>query len=66
MGEDIKKWQTITKDISMFTSGYSCARELLGQEVAYTQYRRMFLDTGKMEMRWLWPKPRNIFQLYKS
>lgn len=60
-GEDIKKWQTITKDISMFTSGYSCARELLGQEVAYTQYRRMFLDTGKMEMRWLWPKPETFF-----
>lgn len=58
--ESAKKWQAITKDISMFTSGYSCARELLGKELAYEQYRRMFLDTGKMEMRWLWPKPESF------
>jgi hypothetical protein len=41
----------------MFTSGYSCAREVLGQEEALKLYQRMFLETGKMEMRWLWPAP---------
>lgn len=50
-------WARITRDISMFTAGYSQARALLGQEQAFTLYRRMFLDTGRMEMRWLWPMP---------
>lgn len=53
----IRRWKNITKDISMFTSGYSCAREVLGTELAAELYGRMFLETGKMEMRWLWPKP---------
>ncbi len=51
------RWRAITKDMSMFTSGYSRAREILGKEVAFKQYRKMFLETGRMEMRWLWPKP---------
>lgn len=55
--DDTAKWQAITKDMSMFTSGYSEARDILGQTLAYELYRQMFLDTGKMEMRWLWPKP---------
>ncbi len=50
-------WQRITKDISMFTSGYRSARDTLGPSQAFQQYRQMFLDTGKMEMRWLWPNP---------
>ncbi|MEZ8026212.1 hypothetical protein [Enterovibrio norvegicus] len=48
-------WDKAVKDISMFTSGYSCARDVLGQETAFLLYRKMFLETGKMEMRWLWP-----------
>lgn len=48
-------WEKAVKDISMFTSGYSCARDVLGQETAFLLYRKMFLETGKMEMRWLWP-----------
>ncbi|WP_281544473.1 hypothetical protein [Grimontia sp. SpTr1] len=48
-------WAKAVKDISMFTSGYSCARDALGQDKAYKMYRKMFLETGKMEMRWLWP-----------
>lgn len=55
--EFTEQWQRITKDMSMFTSGYSAAREILGQDKAFELYRRMFLDTGKMEMRWLWPAP---------
>ncbi|AFJ01573.1 saccharopine dehydrogenase-like oxidoreductase [Methylophaga frappieri] len=54
------RWQAITKDVSMFTSGYSCAREVLGDKTAFSQYRKMFLETGKMEMRWLWPKPESF------
>ncbi len=56
-------WKAITKDISMFTSGYSRARDILGAEKSFEQYRVMFLDTGKMEMRWLWPKP-EIFSTF--
>lgn len=47
----------LTRDLSMFTAGYSCARDVLGQARAYPLYRRMFLDTGAMEMHWLWPAP---------
>ncbi|MEG2029863.1 MAG: hypothetical protein RR376_04340 [Janthinobacterium sp.] len=54
------QWARITRDISMFTSGYSRARELLGQNEAFALYRRMFLETGRMEMRWLWPVPEVI------
>jgi hypothetical protein len=54
------EWIAITKDMSMFTSGYSCAREVLGEDVAYKSYKSMFLETGKMEMRWLWPKPESF------
>lgn len=59
-----KTWQLITKDMSMFTSGYSNARKVLGKDKAYQLYRQMFLETGKMEMRWLWPNPEsfNIFE----
>lgn len=56
-GDHSEIWQHITKDISMFTSGYGSARDALGQAQAFAQYRQMFLDTGKMEMRWLWPNP---------
>ncbi|GGJ87002.1 saccharopine dehydrogenase NADP-binding domain-containing protein [Pseudomonas matsuisoli] len=50
-------WSRITRDVSMFTSGYSLARDVLGQAEAFALYRQMFLDTGRMEMRWLWPAP---------
>ncbi|MCF2857725.1 hypothetical protein L1286_09600 [Pseudoalteromonas sp. SMS1] len=59
-GEYSKVWQSITKDMSMFTSGYSNARKLLGKNKAYQLYREMFLETGKMEMRWLWPNPESF------
>jgi hypothetical protein len=49
------EWVRITRDISMFTSGYSRVRDLLGMQEAFALYREMFLATGKMEMRWLWP-----------
>lgn len=49
------KWALITRDISMFTSGYSRAGDVLGKAVAQELYGRMFLETGRMEMRWLWP-----------
>lgn len=52
-----EQWKHVTRDISMFTSGYSAARDVLGQEAAYKLYRQMFLETGRMEMRWLWPEP---------
>ncbi|MCG9760986.1 MULTISPECIES: hypothetical protein [Pseudoalteromonas] len=57
-------WKSITKDMSMFSSGYDNARKLLGQDKAYRLYRDMFLETGKMEMRWLWPNPEsfNMFE----
>ncbi len=45
----------LTRDISMFTAGYSSARDVLGQAQAFPLYRQMFLDTGAMEMNWLWP-----------
>ncbi|WP_033727782.1 saccharopine dehydrogenase NADP-binding domain-containing protein [Pseudomonas cremoricolorata] len=54
------EWAKITRDISMFTAGYSRVRDLLGQQQAYALYREMFLATGKMEMRWLWPVPEVI------
>ncbi|RZQ51492.1 saccharopine dehydrogenase [Pseudoalteromonas phenolica] len=58
--ESAKNWQAITRDISMFTSGYSNARKLLGKENASKLYSKMFLETGKMEMRWLWPNPESF------
>nr|WIV69385.1 oxidoreductase [Pseudoalteromonas flavipulchra] len=63
-GEYTEIWKSITKDMSMFSSGYGNARKLLGQDKAYRLYRDMFLETGKMEMRWLWPNPEsfNIFE----
>ncbi|KZN33991.1 hypothetical protein N480_22640 [Pseudoalteromonas luteoviolacea S2607] len=59
-GEHSEVWKSITKDMSMFTSGYGNARALLGKEKAYQLYRAMFLETGKMEMRWLWPNPESF------
>ncbi|AHF02963.1 saccharopine dehydrogenase [Marichromatium purpuratum 984] len=50
-----KLWQAVTRDIAMFTSGYSHAREVLGRDEALRLYGKMFLETGRMEMRWLWP-----------
>ena len=48
----------ITRDVSMFTAGYSLARDVLGQEKALAgNSLRMFAETGRMEMRWLWPSP---------
>ena len=47
----------------MFTSGYRSARDALGPAQAFQQYRQMFLDTGKMEMRWLWPNPEAFYGL---
>lgn len=49
------KWKLVTRDISMFTSGYSRACDVLGRGDALRLYGRMFLETGRMEMRWLWP-----------
>lgn len=57
------KWQAVTRDISMFTAGYSRARDLLGQDEALRLYGRMFLETGRMEMRWLWPDP-TVFDVF--
>ncbi|MBQ1782616.1 MAG: saccharopine dehydrogenase NADP-binding domain-containing protein [Gammaproteobacteria bacterium] len=56
-GPDANWWPVITRDISMFTSGYSRVRDLLGQTQALQLYGQMFLETGRMEMRWLWPDP---------
>ncbi len=50
----------LIKDMAMFTSGYSMFRELVGQDKAFSEYREMFLETGGMEMHWLWPRPENI------
>ncbi|MBB1485770.1 saccharopine dehydrogenase NADP-binding domain-containing protein [Oceanospirillum sediminis] len=58
-------WKRATQDISMFTSGYSSARDLLGQETAFKLYRKMFLETGCMETRCLWPEP-EIFQAFDN
>ena len=51
------QWLKITRDISMFTAGYSRVCDLFGQQEALRMYRDMFLATGRMEMRWLWPMP---------
>lgn len=58
-----KTWNVITRDLSMFTSGYSCLRDTIGQEDALKLYRDMFLATGDMEMRWLWPNPETFAHL---
>lgn len=50
-------WPTIARDFSLFAAGYREIRQVLGQARALTLYRRMFLDSGRMEMRWLWPDP---------
>lgn len=50
-------WPTIARDFSLFAAGYGEIRQVLGQERALALYRRMFLDSGRMEMRWLWPDP---------
>ena len=50
-------WPTIARDFSLFAAGYGEIRQVLGQECALALYRRMFLDSGRMEMRWLWPDP---------
>ncbi|WP_179404977.1 hypothetical protein [Burkholderia guangdongensis] len=51
------RWPAITRDISLFTSGYARVRDMLGQADALRLYGKMFLETGRMEMRWLWPDP---------
>lgn len=56
------EWKKITRDISMFTAGYSRVRDLFGERRAYQLYREMFLATGCMEMRWLWPMPEVLAQ----
>jgi hypothetical protein len=61
-GTQAQEWKKITRDISMFTAGYSRVRDLFGQQTAYTLYREMFLATGRMEMRWLWPMPEVLAQ----
>jgi len=50
-------WPTIARDFSLFAAGYGEIRQVLGQERALALYRRMFLDSGRMEMRWLWSDP---------
>lgn len=56
-------WDRITKDISMFTSGYRSLRDLFGAEQGLDLYREMFLETGAMEMRWLWPDRETLLSL---
>lgn len=50
----------IARDLAMFAAGYGICREVLGTERAFRLYRRMFLETGAMEMDWLWPGPRAL------
>ena len=50
-------WPIIVRDFTLFAAGYGEIRQALGPERALTLYRRMFLDSGRMEMRWLWPDP---------
>lgn len=50
-------WPTILRDFTLFAAGYGEIRQALGLEPALKLYRRMFLDSGRMEMRWLWPDP---------
>ncbi|AZS50302.1 hypothetical protein DM558_05715 [Entomomonas moraniae] len=63
--EKSSEWKKLTKDLSMFTSGYSLLRETIGQQLAYSHYRKMFLETGDMEMQWLWPQP-TVFMLLEN
>ena len=49
--------RAIARDMAMFAAGYGLCRELLGRERAYALYKTMFLDTGVVEMNWLWPSP---------
>ena len=50
----------IARDFSMFASGYGLCRSVLGRQTALKLYRAMFLETGAMELRWLWPSPEII------
>lgn len=56
-------WPTIVRDFSLFAAGYGEIRQALGLERALTLYRHVFLDSGRMEMRWLWPDP-ELFALF--
>jgi Saccharopine dehydrogenase NADP binding domain len=44
----------IIKDFSLFAAGFGEARDLLGDDALHL-YSEMFLDSGAMEMAWLWP-----------
>ncbi len=56
-------WPTIARDFSLFAAGYGEIRQALGQERALALYQHMFLDSARMEMRWLWPDP-ELFALF--
>jgi hypothetical protein len=47
----------IIKDFSLFAAGFGEARDLIGDD-ALRLYTEMFLDSGAMEMAWLWPSTR--------
>lgn len=47
----------IVHDFALFAAGYTEARLVLG-EAACDLYSAMFLDSGAMEMAWLWPSGR--------
>jgi hypothetical protein len=47
----------IIKDFSLFAAGFGEARDLLSDD-ALRLYAEMFLDSGAMEMAWLWPSAR--------
>lgn len=48
-------FRAVTRDVSMFTSGYGNLRSIVGPERALELYSEMFFATGAMEMGWLWP-----------
>lgn len=54
---DVGTRRIILADFSLFAAGYREARALLGAE-ALPLYSEMFLDSGAMEMAWLWPSER--------
>lgn len=55
----------LVKDMSMFASGYSLIRDMVGVDRAVELYRDMFLTAGNSEMCWFMPRPETFMRLAK-
>lgn len=55
----------LVKDMSMFASGYSLVRDMVGVDKAVELYKDMFLTAGNSEMCWFMPRPETFMRLAK-